>query len=28
MNCLEGFTTADLRKKKPTFKYSLTVRLK
>jgi hypothetical protein len=28
MNCLEGFTTADLRKKKPTFNYSLTVRLK
>lgn len=28
MNCLEGFTTADLRKKKPTFNYSLAVRLK
>jgi hypothetical protein len=28
MNCLEGFTTADLRKKKPTFNYSLTVQLK
>lgn len=28
MNCLEGFTTADLRKKRPTFNYSLAVQLK
>lgn len=28
MNCLEGYTTADLRRKKPTFNYSLAVRLK
>lgn len=28
MNCLEGFSTADLRKKKPTFNYSLAVQLK
>lgn len=28
MNCLEGFTTADLRRKKPTFNYSLAVRVK
>ena len=28
MNCLEGFTTTDLRKKKPTFNYSLAVWLK
>ncbi|HEY9401721.1 MAG TPA: hypothetical protein VIQ24_03430 [Pyrinomonadaceae bacterium] len=28
MNCLEGFTASQLRKKKPTFKYSLNVHLK
>jgi hypothetical protein len=28
MNCLEGYTTADLRRKKPAFNYSLAVQLK
>lgn len=28
MGCLEGFTTADLRKKKPAFKYSLQIQVK
>lgn len=28
MHCIEGFTTSQLRKKKPTFKYSLNVQMK
>lgn len=28
MSCIEGFTAGQLRKKKPTFKYSLDVRMK
>lgn len=28
MSCLEGFTAGELRKKKPTFKYTLDVRIK
>ena len=28
MECIEGYTTNQLRKKKPTFKYSLNVQLK
>jgi len=28
MSCVEGFTAGQLRKKKPTFKYSLDVRMK
>jgi hypothetical protein len=28
MSCIEGFTAGQLRKKKPTFKYSLDVRIK
>ena len=28
MSCLEGFTAGELRRKKPTFKYTLDVRMK
>jgi hypothetical protein len=28
MSCIEGFTASQLRKKKPTFKYSLSVQMK